>query len=65
MQTQPGTREAPGGESAAGEEFRWLPASPLLRVLLWILFAAFIALVFSAYLSPNMVFDLANIIFCG
>jgi hypothetical protein len=27
--------------------------------------AVFMTLVFSAYLHPNMVFDLANMVFCG
>ena len=47
------------------EEFRWLPASRAWRVVLGVAAAAFMTLVFSAYLHPNMVFDLANMVFCG
>jgi hypothetical protein len=47
------------------QAFRWLPASRLARTLLAVFAVAFAGAVFSAYLHPNMVFDLANMVFCG
>lgn len=48
-----------------GQAFQWLPDSRLARMLLAALGLAFVGVVFSAYLHPNMVFDLANMVFCG
>jgi hypothetical protein len=49
----------------ASEDFHWLPASRLKRALILLAAAGFVAFVFSAYLHPGMVFDLANMVFCG
>lgn len=65
MQTESRSQEVARGAAAAGEDFRWLPASRARRALIWVALAALTAVVFAAYLSPNMVFDLANFIFCG
>lgn len=56
------------GQQAAphqAQAFHWLPASRLARALLAVFAVAFVGVVFSAYLHPNMVFDLANMVFCG
>lgn len=66
MQTEPGSslNNAPdtGGGAA---DFHWLPASRTRRVLVWLALGALVAFTFNAYLHPNMVFDLANMVFCG
>lgn len=46
-------------------DFQWLPRSRVLRVILWLAGTGALGLTFAAYLRPNMVFDLANLIFCG
>ena len=46
-------------------ELRLLPRSRVARVAVWLLIAALSALTFSAWLHPNMVFDLANMVFCN
>ena len=50
---------------AADAGFTWLPMSTRWRVVIGIAAIAFLSLTFAAYLRPNMVFDLANMIFCG
>lgn len=52
-------------ENAAGAAFHWLPRSPVKRILLALAAGMFTVLVFSAYVAPGMVFDLANMVFCG
>ena len=47
------------------DELSWLPASRVLRVLLAVAAVALTALAFAAWVSPNMVFDFANMVFCG
>ena len=47
------------------EELRILPRSRGARVAVWLLIAALGGLTFSAWLQPNMVFDLANMVFCN
>ena len=42
-----------------------LPRSRLWRALLAVAATALSGLVFLAWLRPNMVFDLANMVFCG
>jgi hypothetical protein len=37
----------------------------LKRALGWLALAALLVIGFEAYLSPSMVFDLANMVFCG
>jgi len=49
----------------ATQAFQWLPRSPVKRVLLGVAAALFSVLVFGAYLAPGLVFDLANMVFCG
>ena len=55
----------PAGNHAAGVAFHWLPRSRAKRALLALAAGAFTVLVFSAYVAPGMVFDLANMVFCG
>ncbi len=57
--------DQPDPDPKSADAFRWLPASRLARVVLAMVSLAFGALVFSAYLHPAMVFDLANMVFCG
>lgn len=51
--------------AAPDEALRWLPAARAWRYALAVLAAGLFALTFAAWLRPNMVFDLANLIFCG
>ena len=44
---------------------RLLPHSRVARVAVWLVVAAATALVFSAWLRPNMIFDLADMVFCN
>jgi hypothetical protein len=66
MHTEPRSplHTAPQDHGAAGD-FQWLPASRTRRVLVWLALGAFMAFTFNAYLHPDMVFDLANMVFCG
>ncbi len=54
----------PGSGRIAGD-FQWMPRTRMLRVILWLAGTGALGLTFAAYLRPNMVFDLANLIFCG
>ena len=65
MQNQPGPPDTPPDSNGGAGEFRWLPASRFKRALVWLGLAGFVAITFNAYLHPNMVFDLANMVFCG
>ncbi len=47
------------------EPLRWLPAARAWRYALVVVAGGLFALTFAAWLRPNMVFDLANMIFCG
>ena len=60
-----GAEDQEDGASPAADSFRWLPRSPAKRVLLGAAAALFSVLVFGAYLAPGLVFDLANMVFCG
>jgi len=60
-----GAEETDGAASPPAESFRWLPRSRFKRALLGAAAALFTALVFGAYLAPGLVFDLANMVFCG
>jgi hypothetical protein len=60
-----GAEDKKDGAPPAAESFRWLPRSRVKRVLLGVAATLFSMLVFGAYLAPNMVFDLANMVFCG
>ena len=51
--------------SATQDDLSWLPASRVWRAVLAVAAVALTALVFAAWLSPNMVFDFANMVFCG
>ena len=44
---------------------RLLPHSRAARVAVWLVVGAATALVFSAWLRPNMIFDLADMVFCN
>lgn len=57
---------SPGpGSGPIAADFRWLPRSSMLQLLLVLAGAGALAVTFAAYLRPNMVLDLANLIFCG
>jgi len=51
--------------AAPDEPLRWLPATRGWRYVLAIVATGLGALTFVAWLRPSMVFDLANMIFCG
>ncbi len=51
--------------AAPDQSLRWLPAARAWRYALVIVATGLGALTFAAWLRPNMVFDLANMIFCG
>jgi hypothetical protein len=53
------------GAAAAGAELQWLPRSPFWRFVLLAGVAVSGALAFAAWLDPNLVFDFANVVFCG
>ncbi|HEY4374796.1 MAG TPA: hypothetical protein VGN52_22940 [Burkholderiales bacterium] len=59
------TDDDAAAESAAGAGFHWLPRSRVKRALLALAAGVLTILVFSAYVAPGMVFDLANMVFCG
>lgn len=61
MQTDASRPPLPARE----EPLVWLPRSRLKRAGLALAAAALAGLVFMAWLRPNMVFDLANLVFCG
>lgn len=42
-----------------------LPASRAAQAALWLVLVMAAALVFSAWLRPNMIFDLADMVFCN
>ena len=45
-------------------ELRMLPRSRVARVVVWTVIGVLSALTFAAWLQPNMVFDLANMVIC-
>ena len=59
------SRAQASAASNAAEALRLLPRSRLARVAVWIVAGALGALVFGAWLRPNMVFDLADMVFCN
>ena len=63
MQAQ--TLHPPAPPQDPVEELRILPRSRGARVAVWLLIAVLGGLTFSAWLQPNMVFDLANMVFCN
>ena len=46
-------------------ELRLLPRSPVAQIAVWLLAGMAATLVFGAWLSPNMVFDFADMVFCN
>ena len=50
---------------ADAHELRLLPRSRVARVAVWLLMGAAVVLVFGAWLRPNMIFDLADMVFCN
>ena len=44
---------------------RLLPRSRVARVAVWLVIGTAVVLVFGAWLRPNMVFDLADMVFCN
>ena len=59
------TLHPPAPPQDSVEELRILPRSRGARVAVWLLIATLGGLTFSAWLQPNMVFDLANMVFCN
>lgn len=55
---------AAGAAHAAGE-ISFMPASRAARAAVWLVLVMAAALVFSAWLRPNMIFDLADMVFCN
>ena len=55
---------AAGAAHAAGE-ISLMPGSRAARAAVWLVLAALGALVFAAWLRPNMIFDLADMVFCN
>lgn len=53
------------GTAHAAAEISLMPASRAARVAVWLVTAALGALVFAAWLRPNMIFDLAGMVFCN
>lgn len=53
------------GPVPAARELSLMPASRAARAAVWLVAAALGALVFSAWLRPNMIFDLADMVFCN
>ena len=44
---------------------RLLPHSRVARVAVWLVIGVAVVLVFGAWLRPNMIFDLADVVFCN
>lgn len=57
-----GPSEAAAPASAG---FGLMPRAPWARAVVWVLIAAAAALVFASWLRPNMIFDLADMVFCN
>ncbi|MBL8379788.1 MAG: hypothetical protein JNM79_18100 [Burkholderiales bacterium] len=47
------------------QSLEWLPRARWARVALVVVLASTLGLTFAAWLSPNMVFEFANLVFCG
>ncbi|MBL8357166.1 MAG: hypothetical protein JNM01_20360 [Delftia acidovorans] len=66
--TVPAERQPSAASSSVSsfpDDLLCLPRSPALRALLALAVLAGCGLAFTAYLNPNLVFDLANLAFCG
>lgn len=67
LRTDP--RESPGPAEvqmpADADALRLLPRAPAARLAAWVLIGVLAALVFGAWLRPNMVFDFADMVFCN
>ena len=50
---------------AEAAPLRLLPRSRVARAAVWLVIGVAVALVFSAWLRPNMIFDLADMVFCN
>ena len=50
---------------ADANALRLLPRSRVARLAVWLLIGAAVTLVFGAWLRPNMIFDLADMVFCN
>ncbi len=50
---------------ADADALRLLPRAPAARLAAWVLIGVLAALVFGAWLRPNMVFDFADMVFCN
>ncbi|MFN0163505.1 MAG: hypothetical protein ACKVQQ_19930 [Burkholderiales bacterium] len=51
--------------SASTQPLVWLPRARWARLAVFAMLASTLGLTFAAWLSPNMVFDFANLVFCG
>lgn len=54
--------DAPAGQA---DDISLMPQSRAARVAVWLVLVTVALLVFSAWLRPNMVFDLADMVFCN
>ena len=58
----PALASAPDSRAAP---LRLMPRSAVARVAVWLVIGAAVVLVFGAWLRPNMIFDLADMVFCN
>lgn len=56
---------APAAGDLSPGHLSLLPASRAAQAALWLVLVMAAALVFSAWLRPNMIFDLADMVFCN
>lgn len=56
---------AVGSTGAQAQPLEWLPRAWWARLALFAILASTIGMTFAAWLSPNMVFEFANLVFCG
>lgn len=52
-------------QATEASPLRLLPHSRGARAAVWLVIGVAVALVFSAWLRPNMIFDLADMVFCN
>ena len=67
LRTDPSESPGPAEvrKSADADALRLLPRAPAARLAVWVVIAVLAALVFGAWLRPNMVFDFADMVFCN
>ncbi len=63
--TKPSRETGVAGPVPAAGDLSLMPASRAARAAVWLVLVMAAALVFSAWLRPNMIFDLADMVFCN